>query len=195
MLPYSFLFTSLYHFKRNGDRICAGRPPQHTGPPRVGSALTKCSHHLFLLHISLMIHFSPSFLPRRRTTDCLRDCVGLYTACLWLFRTDLDPASTAPRLPRLVPVHTQGRFLTRHLCTHVYHITCARASHDAVLGCKSPVLERNLRQTLGNNLTILQPQSEFRIRQLLTLTSRILVGFCTCSPTVDLSSEIAKRNC
>ena len=40
MHTYSFLSAIILfvsHFKKNGDRICAGRSPQHTVPPRVGT--------------------------------------------------------------------------------------------------------------------------------------------------------------
>ena len=66
-------FTSLSHFKRNGDRICACRLPQHTGPPRVG---TVRSHHLFLLHISLIDPLLTELSPK--TTDD-----GLPTGLCW----------------------------------------------------------------------------------------------------------------
>ena len=107
-----------------------------TSPVHLGSALTKCSHHLFLLHISLIDPLLTELSPKTTDDGLPTDCVGLCTACLWLFRTDLDPASTAPRLPRLAPVHTQYRFLPRHLCTYLFtHICTSFSSSFCSLFC------------------------------------------------------------
>ena len=105
-------------------------------PVHLRSALTKCSHHLFLLHIFLIDPLLTELSPKTTDDGLPTDCVGLCTACLWLFRTDLDPASTAPRLPRLSPVHTQYRFLPRHLCTYLFtHICTSFSSSFCSLFC------------------------------------------------------------
>ena len=130
---YSFLsaitlfihFTSLYHFKRNGGRICAGRRPQHTAPPRPG---TLRSHHLFLLHISLIDPLLTELSPKMM--DWLRAVLG----CA-LLAFGCSARTSILRAQRL-------DCLGWHLCTHSYdsdtpplytrvshHVYPARAPH------------------------------------------------------------------
>ena len=111
-----------------------------TSPLHLRSALTKCSHHLFLLHISLIDPLLTELSPKTTDDGLPTDCVGLCTACLWLFRTDLDPASTAPRLPRLAPVHTQYRFLLAtpaHTCPHTFELSFSPSFCSLFCTCQS----------------------------------------------------------
>ena len=127
---FSFLFPIS---KKMGTAYAqAGHP---TSPIHLGSALTKCSHHLFLLHISLIDPLLTELSPKTTDDGLPTDCVGLCTACLWLFRTDLDPASTAPRLPRLSPVHTQC-----HSATPPLHISVHPHLHFFLVFFLLPVL-------------------------------------------------------
>ena len=109
MLPYSFLFTSLYHFKRNGDRICAGRLPQHTALPRTGTheMLTSPLSPPHLSHDPLLTELSP------KTTDD-----GLLRAVLGcaLLAFGCSARTSILRAQRL-------GCLGWHLCTHSDDLT------------------------------------------------------------------------
>ena len=111
---YSLLFVS--HFKRNGGPHMR-RPV--TPPHRSTSGRHSRNAHItsFSSTSLSLIHFSPSFLPRRRTTDCLRTVLG----CA-LLAFGCSARTLILRAQRL-------DCLGWHLCTHSTDFCHATSAH------------------------------------------------------------------